>query len=77
MKVKDSVGVGSIYNDGEYKAKNSDWHVADSPWKANQISKIINKNKIVASEICEVGCGAGEILRQLSLRSDFLNEFTG
>jgi cyclopropane fatty-acyl-phospholipid synthase-like methyltransferase len=56
----------SIYEEGEYLKNNPDWHVADSPWKADFIHSILNKNKIQANSICEVGCGAGEILVQLS-----------
>jgi hypothetical protein len=55
-----------IYTDGQYLANNETWHVEDSPWKALQIAKILNKNRIACDEICEVGCGAGEILHQLS-----------
>src|SRR5688572_11961130 len=55
-----------IYLDGEYLTKNQSWHVEDSPWKASEILKILRKNDINADTICEVGCGAGEILFQLS-----------
>jgi len=55
-----------IYKDGQYFENNQSWHVEDSPWKANQILKILTKNKIKPATVCEVGCGAGEILFQLS-----------
>jgi ubiquinone/menaquinone biosynthesis C-methylase UbiE len=55
-----------IYLDGGYLQKNHSWHVEDSPWKASEILKILRKNNINADTICEVGCGAGEILYQLS-----------
>jgi hypothetical protein len=71
-------GVSEIYNDGSYLTNNETWHVEDSPWKASQISKIIMKNDIQIDNICEVGCGAGEILRQLSLFDHLSNvKFTG
>ena len=54
------------YQNGDYLANNSNWHVEDSSWKANQIHIIISRNNLHFSNICEVGCGAGEILRQLS-----------
>jgi hypothetical protein len=57
-----------IYKDGKYLANNQTWHAEDSAWKADQISRIIDKNGIACETICEVGCGAGEILRQLSLK---------
>lgn len=55
-----------IYNDGTYLKNNPTWHEEDSPWKAKQIKKIIEKNALNSNRICEVGCGAGEILNQLS-----------
>ena len=58
----------SRYSDGDYLAKHPDWHVKDSPWKALMIDKIINRNELSPRTIAEVGCGAGEILRQLSLK---------
>lgn len=70
--------ITSRYNDGDYLAKNSDWHVEDSPWKAKQIDKIITRNDLCPKTICEVGCGAGEILKQLSLKPKYNEvEFTG
>lgn len=67
--MKNSVNITSIYNNGKYLAKNADWHASDSPWKAIQIDKIIKRNKVELKFICEVGCGAGEIINQLSLKS--------
>ncbi len=56
----------SIYQDGTYLENNPSWHEEDSPWKAKQIKKIIQRNQLNPATICEVGCGAGEILVQLS-----------
>jgi hypothetical protein len=56
-----------IYTDGTYLEKNSTWHVEDSPWKAEQVKNILSKNGIKPTTVSEVGCGAGEILRQLSI----------
>jgi Methyltransferase domain len=58
--------MAQIYEDGTYLDNNSSWHEEDSPWKAKQIDKIIKKNSLNPRTICEVGCGAGEILNQLS-----------
>ena len=66
----------SIYLDGTYLKKNQSWHVEDSPWKADQIYSILQKNNIASSNVAEIGCGAGEILRQLSLKLPQSN-FTG
>jgi SAM-dependent methyltransferase len=50
---------------GEYLKNNPTWHVEDSPWKAKQILKMLERNPINPKTVAEVGCGAGEILNQL------------
>ncbi len=57
-----------IYINKEYLEKNPNWHVEDSYWKAGNILKIINKNKLSPNTIAEVGVGAGEILLQMQLK---------
>ena len=59
--------MSQIYNDGTYLENNPSWHEEDSPWKAKQIRKIIEKNSLHPNNICEIGCGAGEILKELSV----------
>ncbi len=49
----------------DYRNNNPSWHVEDSPWKAQQIYKIIKKNNLYFDTIVEIGCGVGEILNQL------------
>lgn len=58
--------MNNIYLNGGYLEKNPTWHEEDSPWKAKQIKKIIVRNRLDISTICEIGCGSGEILNQLS-----------
>lgn len=58
----------SMYDNGTYLDENPTWHVEDSPWKASQIIKMLNRNGLQPQTICEAGCGAGEILRQLWLQ---------
>ena len=41
------------------------YHVEHSPWKAKQVYKIIKKNNLEINRICDIGCGAGEVLAQL------------
>src|SRR6266478_8036644 len=53
------------YVDGEYLAKNPTWHVEESAWKARQILRMLQKNRIVPKTVCDVGCGVGEVLKQL------------
>ena len=55
----------TIYQTGEYAAKNPTYHVEDSAWKAAQVFKLIEKHQLAPGTVCEVGCGAGEILKQL------------
>lgn len=66
-----------IYQTGEYLTKNPTWHTEDSPWKASNILKIIARNKLKPTTICEIGCGAGEILNQLYQQMQTDVSFTG
>ena len=66
-----------IYEDGTYLDNNPLWHEEDSPWKARQIRNIIENNSLNPKRICEVGCGAGEILNQLSVHYGDNIEFVG
>ena len=62
-----------IYLDGTYLKNNPSWGIEDSPWKAIQIQKILSKNGIYSKTVCEIGCGAGEILNQLSSKNQNTN----
>ena len=53
---------------GEYLRKNPDWHVDSSAWKAVEIMKMLDRHHIAPTTIGEVGCGAGEVLRQVQLK---------
>ncbi|QEH39763.1 methyltransferase domain-containing protein [Chitinophaga sp. XS-30] len=67
----------SIYNDGEYLANNPTWHMEDSPWKASNIVRLMRKNELDIKSICEIGCGAGEILNQLWNKLDNSIQYHG
>lgn len=58
----------SIYTDGTYLRNNPDWHADDSAWKARHVVAMLERNALAPATVCEVGCGAGEILRDLSTR---------
>ncbi len=54
-----------LYEYGEYLRRNPGWHVEESPWKARQILLMLDRNRLEPRTICDVGCGAGEVLRVL------------
>ncbi len=65
------------YVGGEYLGHNPTWHVEDSAWKAEQILAALKRNGLHPATVCEVGCGAGEILSQLHARLPSHVVFTG
>jgi SAM-dependent methyltransferase len=67
----------SMYLDGTYLKNNPDWHAEDSAWKAGHIARILERNGIDPASLCEVGCGAGEILRNLATRYPSTTRFVG
>ena len=67
----------TIYTDGTYLRNNPDWHVDDSPWKAKHIATMLDRHGIVPATVCEIGCGAGEVLRALSTRLEPTTKFYG
>src|ERR1700687_3547030 len=62
---------------GDYLEKNPTWHVEESPWKARQIMRMLMRNGITPETVCEVGCGAGEVLKQLQEKMDAACSFWG
>lgn len=67
----------NIYQTGEYVEKNPTYHVEDSAWKAQQIIEMLQRHRLAPSTVCEIGCGAGEVLRQLQLQMPTETEFCG
>lgn len=57
-----------VFVNGAYLRKRPEWHVGDSPWKAREILQLMNRNKISPRHLAEIGCGTGEVLRQLQLQ---------
>lgn len=60
-----------IYKDGTYLKMAPSWHTEDSKWKAQKIIQGIQKAGLDPKTICDVGCGAGEVLLALG---DSLNK---
>jgi cyclopropane fatty-acyl-phospholipid synthase-like methyltransferase len=56
------------YKDGTYLEQNPGWHVEESAWKAQQISRMLRLHNLVPETICDVGCGVGEVLKEVQKR---------
>ena len=54
-----------LYTGGGYLEKNPLWHVEESPWKAKLVMQMMARHNLAPQTICEAGCGAGEVLKQL------------
>lgn len=66
-----------MYVSGAYLEKNPTWHVEESPWKATQVLRMLKRSGISPGSVCEIGCGAGEVLAQLHARMDPGSTFWG
>src|SRR5213078_2867696 len=66
-----------VYTSGTYLEKNPNWHVEESPWKARQVMHMLRRNHIEPKTVCEVGCGVGEVLKQLQEHIDSACLFWG
>src|SRR3989440_3974309 len=66
-----------MYVDGGYLEKNPGWHVEESAWKAQQIDRMLKRHHLEPATICEVGCGAGEVLKRLQDKMDDSCELWG
>jgi SAM-dependent methyltransferase len=69
--------IKELYISGDYLLKNPTWHVGESPWKAKEIIRTLERNHIAPKTICEVGCGAGEVLRLLQMKMESECIFSG
>jgi 2-polyprenyl-3-methyl-5-hydroxy-6-metoxy-1,4-benzoquinol methylase len=59
-------GFERIYQDGTYLKQNPGWHEEDSSYKAQDVIRLINRNRLKLQSVGEVGSGSGEVLRQLA-----------
>jgi len=76
-KISGNVLERNIYMDGEFLKKNPLWYIDESPFKVKQILRMIQKNQLRPKTICEVGCGAGEVLKLLQEKMDATCRFCG
>ncbi len=53
------------YTSGEHLERNPDWHSYESSWKIQHILPMLDRHHLLPDTVCEVGCGAGEVLRLL------------
>src|SRR5690606_10341953 len=53
------------YTDGAYLEQVADWHAADAKWKAGKVNALIERHRLAPASVCDVGCGAGEVLAHL------------
>ncbi len=54
-----------FYSNGTYLKNNPDWHRSAAPWKTHGVLTTLQRNNLTPHTICEIGCGAGEILSLL------------
>lgn len=58
----------NLFLTNEYIEKIPLWHTDDSSWKSRDVVKMLERNRLSPRRIGEVGCGTGEVLRQLQLQ---------
>jgi SAM-dependent methyltransferase len=66
-----------FYTSDVYLKNNPGWHIGASNWKAQSVLQMMRKHKINPKSVCEIGCGAGEILRILQRQLDPQCTFVG
>lgn len=64
-----SDGTTARYLGEDYGRANPSWDIEDSPWKVDQVVRMMRRHQIAPDSIAEIGCGAGAILA--GLRSHF------
>jgi len=67
----------SQYVDGIYLDKVQDWHLSDSPWKAANVYRMIEKHHLPINLIYDIGCGVGGILVELQKKMNTNVKFVG
>jgi SAM-dependent methyltransferase len=67
------------YIDGSYDAKTGGtWHLEDAPYKASQVLRMLSRHpEVDLNSICDLGCGAGGVIAELSRTLPDRARFTG
>jgi hypothetical protein len=58
-------GTADRYLGEDYGRANPSWDIEDSPWKVDQVVRMMRRHHLTPSSIAEIGCGAGAILAGL------------
>jgi len=66
-----------IYKGTAYLEKNPSWHAEEAPFKVKYMLQLFERHKMSPTTICEVGCGTGEVLKQLQDSMGPDHEFWG
>lgn len=53
------------------------WHLEDAEFKAKYVDQLVTRNALEPTTVCEIGCGAGGVLKQLHDRWPVSVQFTG
>lgn len=61
-------GPEARYVDGSYLASHGSWHEEDASWKASQVWSMIDTHGLRPMSVCDIGCGTGGVLWNLSPR---------
>jgi SAM-dependent methyltransferase len=71
------VSFSERYSDGAYLEHAPDWHAGEAAWKAGKVLEMIERHGLGPSSVCDVGCGAGEVLACLRARMGPQAQFRG
>jgi SAM-dependent methyltransferase len=68
----------AMYRDGTYlQVTAGTWDLSDAPFKAGEVLQALKKHKIQPSSVCDIGCGAGGVLREMQQALPPNVHFTG
>jgi len=72
-----SVHPNDLYGTNEYLKRNPGYHAEDAPWKARHVRTMIEQHGLSPATVCEVGCGAGQVLVELQRHMPSTTRFHG